>query len=168
MRAEKTDDKAGNKFVVCEEIFPSEQLLAEAEFEHEIDANIMKFNENFEVQHILIESVIDRLTNEAEDINLAEQNRSDVVPGVYEGGAKVWECTEDLGLFITNSNSEGKCLIDDFDGKSVLDLGCGAGILGILALEKAALVHFQDYVGNRKCPEICSSFLNMKYSFFSC
>lgn len=34
-----------------------------------------------------------------------------------------------------------------FEDKTVLDLGCGAGILGILALKmKAKLVDFQDYV----------------------
>lgn len=33
-----------------------------------------------------------------------------------------------------------------FDSKTVLDLGCGAGILGIYALMKGATVTFQDYV----------------------
>lgn len=61
------------------------------------------------------------------------------------GGAKVWECTETVGDYLTKTNN-GKCLIDEFGGKSVLDLGCGAGILGILALNNGASVHFQDYV----------------------
>lgn len=34
-------------------------------------------------------------------------------------------------------------------GKTVLDLGCGSGLLGILAkLQGAESVHFQDYVSN--------------------
>lgn len=37
-------------------------------------------------------------------------------------------------------------IIDELTGKTVLDLGCGSGILGILALNAGATVHFQDYV----------------------
>jgi len=34
-----------------------------------------------------------------------------------------------------------------FQDKKILDLGCGAGVLGIFALlNGASLVHFQDYV----------------------
>lgn len=61
------------------------------------------------------------------------------------GGAKVWECTETVGEYLTQIN-DGKCLIEDFKNRTVLDLGCGAGILGILALNNGASVHFQDYV----------------------
>lgn len=61
------------------------------------------------------------------------------------GGAKVWECTDMVGEYLTRID-DGKCLIDKFKDCSVLDLGCGAGILGILALNNGATVHFQDYV----------------------
>lgn len=66
----------------------------------------------------------------------------------FEGGAKIWECTQDLGLVLTVSdNDESKSrIVSDFAEKTVLDLGCGAGILGILALNAGATVHFQDYV----------------------
>ncbi|CAG09364.1 unnamed protein product, partial [Tetraodon nigroviridis] len=68
----------------------------------------------------------------------AEQ-RSDLISGVYEGGLKVWECTYDLLELI---EKEGQT----FTGKTVLDLGCGAGLLGILALKRGARqVYFQDY-----------------------
>uniref|UniRef100_A0AAY4CBJ9 protein-histidine N-methyltransferase n=1 Tax=Denticeps clupeoides TaxID=299321 RepID=A0AAY4CBJ9_9TELE len=51
---------------------------------------------------------------------------SDLISGVYEGGLK----------------QEG----ETFSGKRVLDLGCGAGLLGLLALKRgASQVHFQDY-----------------------
>lgn len=45
------------------------------------------------------------------------------------GGAKVWECTETMGDYLTRADGS-RCLIDEFRGKTVLDLGCGAGILG--------------------------------------
>lgn len=57
------------------------------------------------------------------------------------GGAKIWECTQDLGEFLCEQK-----IIEDFANSKVLDLGCGAGILGILALQNGAEVHFQDYV----------------------
>ncbi len=51
----------------------------------------------------------------------------------------MWECTYDL-LELLERDGE------TFGGKAVLDLGCGAGLLGILALKRGArLVHFQDY-----------------------
>lgn len=51
----------------------------------------------------------------------------------------MWECTYDLLELI---DRDGKT----FEGKTVLDLGCGSGLLGILALKRrASNVHFQDY-----------------------
>ena len=70
---------------------------------------------------------------------LTDSEHSDLIPGMYEGGLKVWECAFDLVHYL----SELEC---DFTGKSVLELGCGAGLPGIFALTKGAKnVHFQDY-----------------------
>lgn len=56
------------------------------------------------------------------------------------GGLKIWECTIDLLDYIENEPVT-------FKGMDVLDLGCGAGVLGIQAITKeASSVHFQDYV----------------------
>ena len=72
-------------------------------------------------------------------LSLTESQNSDLVPGLYEGGFKVWECTFDLLKFLVNANI---C----FKNCDVLDLGCGAGLLGIhAALDDAASVHFHDY-----------------------
>lgn len=54
------------------------------------------------------------------------------------GGFKIWECTSDIANFLVPN------LVTE---KAVLDLGCGGGLLGILALKLGAeIVHFQDYV----------------------
>lgn len=66
---------------------------------------------------------------------------------MYEGGLKIWECTQDLADFLTKTDENDKNLLNDFEGKRVLDLGCGVGVLGVLALiHKAQGVTFQDYV----------------------
>lgn len=74
------------------------------------------------------------------DVALLTNNSvSDLIPRVYEGGFKIWECSQDLCDFLVDTN--------EFEGKRVCDLGCSAGILGILSLAKgASTVDFQDYV----------------------
>ncbi|NXK91050.1 MET18 methyltransferase, partial [Formicarius rufipectus] len=72
-------------------------------------------------------------------VSKSVSSHSDLIPGVYEGGLKIWECTFDLMDYFSEAKIE-------FNNKSVLDLGCGAGLLGIVALKgKAEKVHFQDY-----------------------
>ncbi|XP_070169129.1 histidine protein methyltransferase 1 homolog isoform X3 [Polyergus mexicanus] len=68
----------------------------------------------------------------------AETQHSDLIPAKYEGGLKVWECTFDLGQYILEKQIELK-------DKLVMDLGCGAGLIGLIALLKSSTVHFQDY-----------------------
>ncbi|XP_061693301.1 histidine protein methyltransferase 1 homolog isoform X2 [Syngnathoides biaculeatus] len=93
--------------------------------------------------HFLNETVFEKTVREREDaenvLSRTAEQRSDLISGVYEGGLKVWECTYDLLEVIER---EG----ETFGGKAVLDLGCGAGLLGILSLKGGARkVHFQDY-----------------------
>lgn len=64
---------------------------------------------------------------------------SDLSPGVYEGGFKLWECAVDLIHHLEDESIS-------FENKRVLDLGCGFGFPGIFALKKGAIVYFQDYV----------------------
>lgn len=93
--------------------------------------------------HFLNETIFEKTASEREDeeniLTRTAEQRSDLISGVYEGGLKVWECTYDL---LEQIEKEG----ETFGGKAVLDLGCGAGLLGILALKRGARqVHFQDY-----------------------
>lgn len=72
-----------------------------------------------------------------------DQTNSDLVPGKYEGGLKLWECTIDLIEAVRREIQDGHLA---FRGKDVLELGCGHGLPGILAcLKGASQVHFQDY-----------------------
>ncbi|KAK7930834.1 hypothetical protein WMY93_007229 [Mugilogobius chulae] len=93
--------------------------------------------------HFLNETVFEQTASERDDeeeiLSRTIKQKSDLISGVYEGGLKVWECTYDLLNLIEKD-------IETFGGKAVLDLGCGAGLLGILALKRGAMhVHFQDY-----------------------
>ncbi|KAL0964201.1 hypothetical protein UPYG_G00320670 [Umbra pygmaea] len=93
--------------------------------------------------YFLNESVFEQTASERDDceriLTQTAAQSSDLITGVYEGGLKVWECTYDLLELLER---EG----ETFGGKTVLDLGCGAGLLGILALKRgASWVHFQDY-----------------------
>eukprot|EP01104_Vermistella_antarctica_P000677 TRINITY_DN10811_c0_g1_i1.p1 TRINITY_DN10811_c0_g1~~TRINITY_DN10811_c0_g1_i1.p1 ORF type:complete len:348 (-),score=68.01 TRINITY_DN10811_c0_g1_i1:495-1538(-) len=65
-------------------------------------------------------------------------SRSDLVPGVYEGGFKLWEGAMDLVRYMKESGLK-------FRGATVLEAGCGHGLPGLLALLSGARVHFQDY-----------------------
>ncbi|RWR87140.1 histidine protein methyltransferase 1 [Cinnamomum micranthum f. kanehirae] len=77
-------------------------------------------------------------------------SNSDLVPGKYEGGLKLWEGSLDLVKTLYNEIQEGKLSLK---GKRVLEfpvygcqLGCGHGLPGIFAcLEGAAVIHFQDF-----------------------
>lgn len=66
-------------------------------------------------------------------------NNVDVISGTYEGGFKLWECTLDLLEYLSKN-------VEFFQRKSVLDLGCGTGLLGIFTLlDGAHNVSFQDF-----------------------
>ena len=72
-------------------------------------------------------------------LQFVETQHSDLVSGVYEGGLKIWECAFDLTEYLAESRFH-------FQGLRVLELGCGVGLPGLLALVSgAACVHFQDY-----------------------
>ncbi|KAI8995430.1 hypothetical protein BD414DRAFT_456206 [Trametes punicea] len=78
---------------------------------------------------------------------------SDLVPGVYEGGLKTWECSLDLvdcldGIY-------GTTVAQRLRGKRLLELGCGTAIPSLYLLQRIFAaepsqdakvhVHLQDY-----------------------
>lgn len=69
---------------------------------------------------------------------------SDLVSGVYEGGFKLWECAVDLCEYMLDEmhcNEEPPPL----QGCRVIELGCGHGLPGIVALKAGATVDFCDF-----------------------
>ena len=50
---------------------------------------------------------------------------------MLQGGLKIWECSEDLARYLHDTDLQLR-------DKSVLELGCGAGLPGLLALTKGA------------------------------
>jgi hypothetical protein len=67
------------------------------------------------------------------------ESNYDLIPGVYEGGSKVWECSVDLSEYLLDKSISG----------CALELGCGHGFPGIIALLKGCYpVVFTDYNSN--------------------
>ncbi|KAG2107336.1 hypothetical protein BD769DRAFT_132913 [Suillus cothurnatus] len=74
---------------------------------------------------------------------------SDLVPLVYEGGLKTWECSLDLASYLDSISSQF-----DVSGKRVLEIGCGTSIPSLYILHRIfssppsqnqTHIHLQDY-----------------------
>lgn len=99
-----------------------------------------KFDSDTSLSILNSDSISFRLRTEeySGDLEPALLDNTDLVPGKYEGGLKIWECSEDLVRHIHDSGYQ-------FSDKRVLELGCGAGLPGLLALSLGAEVMFSDY-----------------------
>ncbi|KAF4616929.1 hypothetical protein D9613_008568 [Agrocybe pediades] len=84
---------------------------------------------------------------------------SDLVPGVYEGGLKTWECSLDFVDYLDGLKESAEA--KSFVGKKTLEIGCGTGVPSMYILREilSALVgtqkvpskteiHLQDYNGS--------------------
>ncbi|KAF9011834.1 hypothetical protein BDQ17DRAFT_1420241 [Cyathus striatus] len=81
------------------------------------------------------------------------QAPSDLVPGVYEGGLKTWECSLDLVNYLEGAGKVGEW----WTGKGVLELGCGTAVPSLYILRELfsrpspaagypeSQIHLQDY-----------------------
>ncbi|NXR83097.1 MET18 methyltransferase, partial [Pycnonotus jocosus] len=131
-----------------DEAASKKNLCVKAAKEHNIPKDLNKVMENKVMDTVLDLSCVKLSVVEMTCLGDADSEgivsksvsaHSDLIPGVYEGGLKIWECTFDLMGYFSEAEIE-------FTNKTVLDLGCGAGLLGIVALRGgAARVHFQDY-----------------------
>jgi hypothetical protein len=61
-------------------------------------------------------------------------DQSDLVPGVYEGGFKIWEGCLDLVKYLHEEAIPLRNL-------RVMELGCGHGLPGIFAINQVAEIH---------------------------
>ncbi len=79
---------------------------------------------------------------------------TDLVPGLYEGGLKVWECSLDLCRYLANRLPD-----DVLVGGHVLELGCGHGLPGCWVLKRAlAGPHLQAGGRGGECRVVLADF----------
>ncbi|XP_037892145.1 histidine protein methyltransferase 1 homolog [Glossina fuscipes] len=122
------------------EILPSQSILDNVDvYRLQRHTKILK---NVCISHLSGGFLLGDISNASKsDIKKAHDQHSDLVPGVYEGGAKIWEYTDDILNFMAEMYSQ-----DWWTPKRVLDLGCGAGLVDIYAYKQGARVDFQDCV----------------------
>jgi hypothetical protein len=70
---------------------------------------------------------------------------SDLLPQQYEGGFKLWEAAIDLAKYAVRELLEKQT---DTPPARVIELGCGHGLPGIVAMLAGAEVHFQASAEN--------------------
>ncbi|GIY80220.1 histidine protein methyltransferase 1 homolog [Caerostris extrusa] len=109
--------------------------MCDVHFKVSPDLNLKEMNfGSMKVKYITQETI----ANKIENLDVFSERNSDLVPGKYEGGLKVWECSIDLAEFLVENN----CIKN---GDVVLELGCGIGLPGLIAYLSGALVTFQDF-----------------------
>ncbi|XP_047476591.1 histidine protein methyltransferase 1 homolog [Penaeus chinensis] len=92
------------------------------------------------VKYISMNSALEKMQHAEVSANIvpAFQDHTDLVPAVYEGGLKIWECTWDLLDHLSSMKM-------NMSGCRVLELGCGAALPGLYAALQGAHVSLQDY-----------------------
>lgn len=139
----RTTDRSGDP-EACEKqpsLKPAKEHTMPREFNHVLENKVLEMLPG--PQHVTTAvvktiSLKEKLPGE-NIVAKSFSSHSDLIPGVYEGGLKIWECAFDLLTYFTKAKVQ-------FAGQKVLDLGCGSGLLGITAYKGGAReVHFQDY-----------------------
>ncbi|RKP21048.1 hypothetical protein ROZALSC1DRAFT_27503 [Rozella allomycis CSF55] len=110
--------------VEIENITFGEEILLWKRTLSDVEVDIAKNEENFADKGV-VQSICDK---------------KDLIPGVYEGGLKVWEASLDLVQYLADLD------IATCEGKTCIEIGCGAGLPGIyLSKYRNCIVDFQDF-----------------------
>jgi hypothetical protein len=96
---------------------------------------------------------------------MVQKNKTDIIPGKYEGGLKVWECSIDLCNFLSEcihhihrcndgKNDKNGVIIKAiynvlYQGGSIVELGCGHALPGCLMLKEIVNVMQRGNQSNR-------------------
>ena len=145
---QKVEDEL--KKIQAEFLIPNEkelEVIFKGEFESQnVEIADTANGQSFRLQHLSKTYVEDLMQNSSEYSSSATtkalKSNTDLIPDIYEGGLKIWECSIDLVNYLNKLLFERKII---FQEKKVLELGCGAGLPGIYACLKGASVCFQDY-----------------------
>lgn len=80
-------------------------------------------------QHTICLKGLDvQLSGSEKEIKQGDQV-TDIVPGKYEGGYRLWECSMDLAEYLIESHS----MLGIPNCSHIIELGCGLGVPGIVA-----------------------------------
>lgn len=139
---QKTPEKEENKLIRTLAGFEVVLPTAEQEHMHEnLERSVLDLTST--KIHFFVGGQIEHLLSG--DLQKVTNENLDLVPTVYEGGMKVWECSLDLAEYVESH-------LRITEDNTVLELGCGAGLPGLIACIRGAAVHFQDY--NRQVLEL--------------
>jgi predicted nicotinamide N-methyase len=146
----KPDSTPSNASNLPPPIFHTLTTTIEVEFEH-LDIGHSK---PFQLRKRLVHDALlqsarsdSLISTDNTPITLSNTSSSDLLPKLYEGiisfltpgGLKTWECALDLASYLTDVYPHS------LHQSSVLELGCGSAIPGLVALSNGATVTFQDY-----------------------
>ena len=121
------------------EIIGNGSLCQKHEFKTEMPEHmeILEFNPVSEIQLKYVDSAksLNQMKNLPEYLN----ENSDLVKNVYEGGLKIWECSQDLVSYLKSSNINLK-------NQRILELGCGAALPSLYCLkQRPEVLDLQDF-----------------------
>ena len=120
---------------------PYEWIDMEPLWDDRLQAEIVY--QDIPLSNITTRAVEDRPLRKVDESYHYEFKDSDLVPGVYEGGRKIWECTWDLLEYLVEEDLSG--------ASTALELGCGHGLPCCYLLRayptlKAVLTDYNDTV----------------------